>query len=431
MKRYLFFWISLTVALLLFVATINVVTDPYGLYRIIDAEGFNKIKPAASNQGAMAKAYQAIRMQPRALILGNSRAEMGFDPAHPAWPDATRPVLNLALPGTGTGTTEEYLQHVIINAEMNSTPMPEMLIWGIDLIDFLVDENSSHKPHKNAFQDSRLFGYADNKSKYRKWLIRSKDYLQSTFTLAALLDSIETLTSQKNPYATNLTSQGFNPMQNYKKLAAVEGYANLFKAKDQTNIDLYQRLPNSIFDSSGTSSARLKNLENVLNLSRQHGISVNLVIYPYHARLLETIRLTGHWQDFENWKRTLVQIVENASISSPPFSVKLWDFSGFDRYSTESIPPQGDRKTVTQWYWEAGHFKSELGDKILDRILGSSQANGSWGFLLTSATVDAHIAAIQIQEEAYRKSHSDEVNELESYASKKPMTRPIQPRVPL
>ena len=422
MKRYLLFWLSFTALLLIVVAAFNFAVDPYGLFRFIDRDGFNKIKPAASNQGAMVKAYQTLRIQPGALVLGNSRAEMGFDPNHPAWPDAARPVLNLALPGTGTDTTEKYLQHVIINADKNSTPMPKTLVWGIDLMDFLVDSELNGTLDTETLKESRLFNYADKPSIYKKWLVKSKDYLQSTFTLAAFLDSMETIASQGNPYAINLTSQGFNPMQNYKKLVQVEGYANLFKAKDQTNINLYQNLPKSIFDSSGTSSPRLKNLENILNFCRQHGISVHLVVYPYHARLLETIRVTGHWQDFEEWKRTLAEIVEKESKAYPSFSVDLWDFSGFDRYSTESVPPEGDRKTETQWYWEAGHFKSELGGKILDRIFDSSNADGDWGVLLTPATVEAHLSDLRIQAQAYRHRHSEEVNELESFASKKPMT---------
>lgn len=424
MKNYLFSWISITALLLMIVAAINLIIDPYGLFRFIDIDGFNKIKPAAASQGPMGKAYQALRIQPGGLILGNSRAEMGFDPENPAWPANTRPVLNLALPGTGTGTTEQYLQHVIINTEINSAPMPKMLILGVDMIDFLIDKDVDDEIQKRPPQESRLLSKIDENSKYKKWPIKFKDYLQSTFTLSALADSIETILNQNNPYASNLTAQGFNPMQNYKKLAKIEGYDNLFKAKDQANIKMLQRLPNNIFDSSGTSSSRFKNLEQILNLCRQYGISVNLVIYPYHARFLESIRITGHWQDFENFKRTMAQIVERESKYSSPSSIKLWDFSGFNQYSTETVPLKGDRKSATQWYWEAGHFKSELGNKILDRIFESTNANNAnnaeaeWGILLTPATVEKHMSTIRAQGETYRQNHAPEVTALASLASK-------------
>ncbi|WP_156949827.1 hypothetical protein [Simplicispira psychrophila] len=409
--------------LLLVVAGINFIIDPYGLFRFIDIDGFNKIKPAAASQGPMGKAYQALRTQPGGLVLGNSRAEMGFDPEYAAWPADTKPVLNLALPGTGTATTENYLQHVIINTENNSASMPKMLILGIDLIDFLIDKERDDAIQKNPHKESRLLNNFDTQSKYKKWPIKFKDYFESTFTLSTLTDSIETILNQNNPYASNLTVQGFNPMQNYKKLAKNEGYNNLFKAKDQANIKILQRLPKNIFDNSGISSSRFKNLQQVLTLCRQHGISVNLVIYPYHARFLESIRFTGHWQDFENLKRAVTQMVEAESQYSSSSLIKLWDFSGFNQYSTEAVPLKGDRKSVTQWYWEAGHFKSELGNKILDRIFASTNTTEEWGVLLTPAMIENHLSTLRAQGDAYRQSHALEVAALAGLASQPPSKR--------
>ena len=124
MNRYLTQWFLATALILLAVAAINVVVDPYGIFRLVDRTGFNSVKPAAASRGPMAKAYQVLRVQPKTLILGNSRAEVGLDPNHPAWPQAARPVYNAALPGTGTATSLRYLQHVLAATAGNPAAQP-------------------------------------------------------------------------------------------------------------------------------------------------------------------------------------------------------------------------------------------------------------------------------------------------------------------
>ena len=215
----------------------------------------------------------------------------------------------------------------------------------------------------------------------------------------------------------DLTPLGFNPMRDYLKITADEGYANVFRAKDQANIKAFLRRPKDIFDTGGVSSPELDDMRNILSLCRRHGISLHLVIYPYHARLLEIIRITGHWPAFENWKRAIVQLVGKDAESAGPTSVRLWDFSGFNVLSTEPVPEKGDRRTATRWYWEAGHFKHELGSLVQDHVFGRSDTVPGFGVRLTPATVDDQIISIRSQELGYRQSHSKEVDDLERMAA--------------
>ena len=417
MKRYLFLWLALTCLLLLAVAVFNMIVDPYGLFRFVDKPGFNSIKPTAASQEPMTKAYQTLRVQPRGLILGNSRSEVGFDPEHPAWPSDARPVFNLALPGTGTSVTLQYLQHALANADKNLAPKPKVILWGIDFMDFLVDASLPKHNLEPKRENSRFLTNRDGSDNSRRWVVQVKDYAQSTFTLGAFIDSVQTLGSQKNPFAVDLTPLGFNPMRDYLKITADEGYSNVFRAKDQANIKAFLRRPKDIFDVGGVSSPELDDMRNILNLCRQQGISLHLVIYPYHARLLEIIRITGHWSAFENWKRAIVQLVSKDAELAGPTSVRLWDFSGFNVLSTEPVPEKGDRQTTTRWYWEAGHFKHELGSLVQDRVFGRSETVPGFGVLLTPTTVDSQIISIRSQEFDYRQSHSKEIDDLERIAA--------------
>lgn len=416
MKRYLLLWLTLTGAILLVVAVFNTVIDPYGLFHLIDKPGFNITKPKAGSHGAMSKAYQVLRVQPQGLVLGNSRAEVGLDPEHPAWPANSRPVFNLALPGTGTETSLRYLQHVLANTAGSPAPKPRVVILNIDFMDFLVDANTNRPaaaPNKN---DHRLLTNPDGSRNPARVLHQLKDYAEATLTLSAFLDSLQTVASQGNAYSENLTPLGFNPMRDYLKITADEGYWAVFRQRDIENIKAYARRPNDIFDAGGRSSRAFEDLRQIISLCQHNDIVLHLVIYPYHAHLLEIFRITGHWQAFENWKREVVSIAESQpGASAPP--VEVWDFSGFNALTMEGVPASGDRKTQMHWYWEAGHFKRELGNLMLARIFGQAGAVDEFGVLLNTANIEQQIAAVRTHEIDYRHRHAYVAEELECLAA--------------
>lgn len=414
MKRYLLVWSAATMALLVLVAAANVLVDPYGILRLVDRPGFNHTKPSIVDQGPMAKAYQVARVQPRGLILGNSRAEVGLDPEHSAWPASARPVYNLALPGTGTAVTLRYLKHALASADRD-TDKPRLVLWSVDFLDFLNDPAAARHAADPAPADRRLRDVSGVGQAGRLWQ-RSVDLAESTLTLAALLSSAQTVANQGNPFAIHRTPLGFNPMRDYAKISADEGYWALFQQKDQANLKSLMRQPKGIFDNSGHSSRQFEDLKAVLALCRQHGIALHLFSPPYHAHFLETFRITGHAHAFEQWKRALVKVLDDEAMASRAQPYPFWDFSVFNAWTTEPIPPKGDRYTAMQWYWEGGHFKRALGDQILLTMLGTDVPLPGFGVLLGPANVDAHLAADRVAAAAYRDSHQPELQVLADLA---------------
>lgn len=415
MKRYLTLWLALTCALLLATVAFNVIVDPYGIFRLVDAPGFNAVKPKAGVHGSMAKAYQVLRVQPRGLILGNSRAEVGFDPNHPAWPESARPVFNLALPGTGTRTTLLYLHHVL---EAHKNNPPTIVVWGIDFMDFLTDLDSPPVSRDGlSKQDQRLLANPDGTRNPALWLARLRDSAEATLTLNTLLDSTITLRQQRNPYAENLTYLGFNPMRDYLRITADEGYWSIFLQRDLENIKAYSKRPRDIFDASGASSPALDNLRHVIRLCRKHRIDLRLVLYPYHAHLMETLYLTGHWKTFEKWKRTVAHLVHDEALAAGMPPIPLWDFSRFNTYSQSAVPDKNDRSTANPWYWEAGHFKRELGNRVLEQVLHGEPVRSDIGLRLDTADLEAELASQRELAAAYRAEHKTELGHLATLAS--------------
>lgn len=74
-------WLAMTVfAGTLAVVVLVITIDPYRLYGFTEYRGLNTVKPALGRYQNEIKLSQALNAQSNAFIMGNSRAEIGFDP---------------------------------------------------------------------------------------------------------------------------------------------------------------------------------------------------------------------------------------------------------------------------------------------------------------------------------------------------------------
>ena len=79
----------------------TVCVDPYRMFATPVRSGWTALKPRIYGQGGLAKTYQLQRTRPKTILLGNSRVEIGIDPASAAWPLDLRPIFNAAEAGRG------------------------------------------------------------------------------------------------------------------------------------------------------------------------------------------------------------------------------------------------------------------------------------------------------------------------------------------
>src|SRR5665213_174675 len=134
--------LTLGCCVLLVVAT-NLVVDPYGFYRWFNAPGFNTIKPRAGQQIVRNKAHGIVFRKPNAIILGNSRSEIGFDPHAAAWPPGMR-VFNSGIPGGGTQTAVQFMEFALKQGDV------KLAVIGIDFLDFLANPTSASPESNNT-----------------------------------------------------------------------------------------------------------------------------------------------------------------------------------------------------------------------------------------------------------------------------------------
>jgi len=391
--RYLAIFAATFVACAGLSAAFTAAVDPYYVFDTPRLAGWNLAKPAAANVSAVAKTYLMERTRPRTLLLGNSRIEAGLDPDSARWPDAMRPVFNAGLPGRGLDIAAKLLEDAL------AVPGLRHVVVGLDVLDFLqVDAGPAPPPgpvDAGADQD-RMRVRPDLTDNPRHRLARVEDMLAATLTLGAVTDSVATILAQRDTSPATMTPLGFNPLGDYLPYVKAHGFRGLFEQKQAQYAEHFRSYPHPNFaDPYRTGGFRA--LREIIGTARAHDIDVTLVIYPYHAWVMDLLRQNGLWGVFETWKRALVSVV---GALDPGGHVRIVDFSGYNLYTTTPVPPQGDTVTDVPWYWEPGHFRGALGDRVIARLY-DGEATG-FGRDLTAATVDDAIAAIRREAERGR-----------------------------
>ena len=381
---YLKLMFMVAVAVILGTALFNAVIDPYGLYRLIDLPRLNTFKARAGQRAKAFKLSVLHRVRPGALILGNSRAEVGFDPQHTVFTGPSSPAVNLGIPGSGINTTVALMHHAL------SVVQPKVAVIGLDFLDA---RTGGHPDEDQVERDHLRWAKATIGEPYGVG-----EHVASLASLDAFLDSLWTVWANRQKYPAGLTDSGFNPMRNYLDIARKQGYHDLFLQRDMENARSYARGPKQIFINGTRSSAYFAAVEELVSMARQNNVRLHFVIYPYHAHIHELFALTGLWQPFEDWKRSLVELLRDQ------VHVSLWDFSGCNDFTMEPVPQSGDLKTAVRWYWEAGHFKKELGDVILATVLGEKQdvTPARFGVALNIKNVDDHLRQLRESCDSYR-----------------------------
>ncbi|WP_317205830.1 hypothetical protein [Janthinobacterium sp.] len=353
--------------------------DPYRLYRLVERPGFNSVKPAPARFQEEIKLRGAGAVRANVLMLGNSRAEIGFDPEY--FSARGYSAYNLAISGSGIATARSQLDSLRAAGQR-----PAVLLLGVEFLDFLLDPALPPAP-----APARRAAHPVDAWRWQ---------LESLFSLDALADALGTLRIQRQAEPESMTARGFNPLLEYAAFARAGGYYDIFQQRAAENARGYLRKPRGLAPAHGGGNPDVEELRAIFAGLGEDGVDVELVIYPYHAQILALFEGAGLWPAFEQWKALLAGEVAAAAIAHPRARITLWDFSGYSAYQCETIPAKGDTASSTRWYWEAGHFKPALGELVLARILARGAADGALGFPLTPATLEENRRRIALERAA-------------------------------
>lgn len=346
------------------VGAFNALIDPLGVFASPRISGVNAIKPYLDHHRELSRYQRARRLCASTGIFGNSRAEIGFDPNGTAMTAHGLSAFNHAIPGTGASSS--YRQMIWLQS---ANCVPKTIFLGVEFFDFLGGSVPQLLPTRATDPapqpDSRFLA-------------------ESVFSITGLRDSLTTLFLQQSRYPATSTDRGFNPLLNYIPEVERSGHYALFRQRAEENSRNWAHKHLRLRPIDGGISDDEATIDAILSVATQEGGTTYIIIYPYHAQIRMMIERLGMGELFADWKRLVVAIAERNVQRGG--KVEVWDFSGVAPETLEAIPAKGDRQTQLTHYWEAGHFKKELGDLVISRLFGMQS---DFGIRLNSENIES------------------------------------------
>jgi hypothetical protein len=358
------------VGMLVVVALFNYWVDAYRLFDLLPEARITAVKVRPESNIAAIKLLNAVRADPTAVILGNSRADIGFRPGHPAWSSHRGRVYNLAVPGAGIQRVRNDFEVITRSGNVR------LAVLALDFQDFVLNaERAGARPTSEPTDLDALL---------------HRERFRALLTLTGLADSLSTLRAARQATVATLDSDGLNPLRDYVAIARHEGYPAMFNQRLSETANAFVRARKGIYPPGEKDSAEFAALRDILRLADERNVELRVLTYPYHAQYLVLFERLGLWPELERWKRAVLETVTDPGYPNP---VRFWDFTVFsDASLTIVIDDDVDPSAAPHWYWEAGHFKPSLGDRVLEQVLGDSSDSRSIGRELTPTTVDEWLA---------------------------------------
>ncbi len=398
-KKYLQSTFLILITISLAVISMNFIVDPFKMFSILELKGFNQSKPALFKNVRMSKAFNVRKIKPVNIILGTSRADVALDPEHDGWNSEVTETYNLALSSGRINELEQYLKHAHNQKDLRR------VVLGLDL--FMFDANMIYE---NGFSLERLSTVPESHG--LTGLIN--DLVTSLFSIDALLASWQTIISQNKMSVSNYFENGMRDTSSkWQNIQAKGGHFAAVEKSLNDSINAKDGWESFSLSSDTIEQTLLpmSSFQRIVAFCVDNNIELFLYFSPTHAKNLEVIWVFGLWDDYEMWKKDIVRIVFDKQKNKD--QIKIWDFSGFNSITMESVPVKGDIKSKMKWYWESSHFKVEVGSLILDRMFSLDTQNSTkfdnFGVLLNPENIGQHLKNIRSEHLLYAEQYPEDI----------------------
>lgn len=389
--------------------TFNIIVDPYWFFNLINIKGFNSIKPQLTHQVRLVKSHQICRQQPTNIIMGSSRAEVAFDPNSPTWHYFPGVTYNMGMNSLGIDELYKSIQH-----SYYASNNLNLIIIALDFFMFnAYRESVIYTTEVLNFDEHRLL-HSKSDSCLKSFVHDFSFFLGWKAALASWATIFEKNTVDENKRDLNLLNGLRDPMRNSLKIVSAEnGHRFIFDRLERDFVDrIWRAGPEKRYSFTLKDNNTLDTFRKIISFAHENNLDLRLLIGPEHARMLLAMKEAHLWIQFEDWKREMVRIIneEAKNYNKPPFD--LWDFSGFNSVTIESIPAGGDKSTHMAWYWEGSHYKQQTGEVILKKVLDSPNLSScdisDFGVKLSPSILEFHLKDIRAKMSLYEKKSPKE-----------------------
>jgi len=355
--------------------------------------GLTERKPTAFTHDRFLKSGLAARSTADCLLAGNSRIGEGIPHDHTLF-SGCRQVLDISLAGPNMTETRSSVAMAV-----QSHPAA-MLVANLDFFSFNALRTSTRGGSDSSFGADPLS--------------RAKTAVAATISADATLDSLTTLGRQsRNAFydRTGTVNQGYLAEASMARptratfLRGLRGY-------------IFHMLPAPAHDFKvrTAESAPLEELRRFFHERQKSSGETMLFISAPHAWQLELIDALGLWTQWEEWKRSVARINEEVAQELGREPLTLWDFSGYNTYTTEIVPPDLVATGPLVYFWDTSHFRHSLGARILDRLSGSKDSPG-FGNRLTTARVEQLLSDTRKERDLWRGDRAQDVQDVRAVVS--------------
>lgn len=367
-KRYTLALLALLLLLLAAVAGFNRIVDPFWYFRDVEKRGFNLDKPRFPRNERLVKSALVARLQPEAVILGSSYAEVGLPVTHAGFTaGGTLKPYNLSVSGGEWPEVHCYALFAL------AQPGLKRLVLGVS--------GTAEKP----CDDYRNLGEAD----YAKLLL-SKNALSASWETVQRQDGKPRISAEGmwyfKRYDTKIRSDD-DIMDNF----AAEMFNRLCASPQREYAFDAQRIDRT----PPPRDASTAGLRNIVRLALQHKVRLVLLVYPKHVLHYEQERQCGKLEARWSQLWRIASIVEEEAGPASPL-VEVWDFYGYRGINAERVRA-GIAMPPRLWQ-DAGHFNHEVGKVAFDAIFG---ADRSYGRKVTTRDFDRAVAAGEDERRAF------------------------------
>ena len=413
-KSYLALFLTLTFIGFSCAAVFNYIVDPYRFFDSPDRPGINEYRQKFFLGQYVAKPYALREQAPEAVILGVSRAGSSLATDHPGWGDLH--VYNYAMAGSTAYLLWRNYQH----AKASGTPKKILLMLDFYMFNIYKDQ---HPTSGYALGYEERLAVTPEFKKNRSYPVRLlKDTLTSLISFEMLYESWNTVLAQSKIakgelYKATLTPTGF--WINDPPPKKTQRWLFRYVEKRYMTATWFPNPHKKFAMRREDGSSNLVYLQKILADAHREGIDLRIGFMPFHARLAEAMRAVDIWDDFERWKRDVVRLIEDEAAKANQPAYAIWDFTGYNRITTEPVPSTEDKTTRMKWHLDSTHVSRATGDLIQNILLGTDgERYGDFGRQVNSANINSTIKRNRRQRERYIKKFPKDLQEVLDKAEK-------------